>query len=512
MLTWIKKFLYGAANQSGVSGTESTREENPVVHSVVPLARVIRRVLEPIGIEMLESGIRKGMESIPPLPELSLQIINEINKPSSSARSVALLASRDPSLVAAILRTANSSAYSPSRPITAVEEAVAYLGLSPVRALIQRLGLSGLIKNGQSNPDFEELWTHSLVVSSLAESLADRFNADRGYCATLGLLHDLGKMVLLATQPELTSRLRERGSCEESRLGRERRLLGADHADVGAHLAAKWRLPQDLVDGIRFHHAPQLWPGAASPDGLKIARGIATVDLANQVAKYLHAYSDDTEIDLPSEETQRLMGIGPDPENWVDDRARRCVTDALLLAESSLGRPPGTTARLIRLADANQRKTVLDIAFNQQGPQRIDCQYNSSVLAFSAAEGEPSEITIKSGDDLLASCSRVESALDHFSAGQDLRRRIVLCLRWILESLKKSDPLTPVNLIISRRGGNLLVCLKCEAMKFEKRFGHHINSRLAGRALEVECAGVLNLRWFKEIKSSNDGSTLLMVA
>ena len=42
----------------------------------------------------------------------------------------------------------------------------------------------------------------------------------------------------------------------------EKQVLGADHAEIGAHILSRWSFPEDLVHAVRWHHAPD---GAGSP-------------------------------------------------------------------------------------------------------------------------------------------------------------------------------------------------------------------------------------------------------
>jgi HD-like signal output (HDOD) protein len=36
----------------------------------------------------------------------------------------------------------------------------------------------------------------------------------------------------------------------------EKDALGTDHAEIGALILSKWRLPDDLINAVRWHHYP----------------------------------------------------------------------------------------------------------------------------------------------------------------------------------------------------------------------------------------------------------------
>src|SRR5205085_7706773 len=120
---------------------------------------------------------------------------------------------------------------------------------------------------------------------------------------TLGLLHDIGKLAINSQSPTKVAQLWRPaglvgggiGTGGESWLARERRLFGADHAFMGAFLAARWQLPDDLADAIRLHHLPP----EVSLDTLvePIRRAVEVVHVANQLVKYRHVYCADMEID-----------------------------------------------------------------------------------------------------------------------------------------------------------------------------------------------------------------------
>jgi putative nucleotidyltransferase with HDIG domain len=72
-----------------------------------------------------------------------------------------------------------------------------------------------------------------------------------------GLLHDIGKTIL--------SGYMENAFDEVTRIAQERRmpfhqveteLLGFDHAELGAQVAAAWSFPPELEEAIRHHHSP----------------------------------------------------------------------------------------------------------------------------------------------------------------------------------------------------------------------------------------------------------------
>lgn len=72
-----------------------------------------------------------------------------------------------------------------------------------------------------------------------------------------GVLHDLGLIVVTDLHPDLQEKIQR--FCADKDI--PPRLLenfsyGLNHADLGGMIASKWNFPEQLVEGIRFHHDP----------------------------------------------------------------------------------------------------------------------------------------------------------------------------------------------------------------------------------------------------------------
>jgi putative nucleotidyltransferase with HDIG domain len=281
--------------------------------------------------QLLEEVVR-GLERVPPLPHVLYKILGELDDAGSSARSLAEIVSTEPVLTASLLRVANSAATGLRRRIISVDESVAYLGYSTVRALVLRMKLAELVpQRNKRGYDSEQLWMHSLVVSQIAAHLANRLGggADASLVSTIGMLHDIGKLAINSLFPDVVAQLWARDTrapADESFLARERRLFGADHAFMGGFLAAQWKLPQELIESIRLHH---LCGDASAVAGMSqdLRRATQLVHVANQLAKYSHVYCADMEIDIIPEQMLVDLGLPPQMESLLnvelDDVIRR---------------------------------------------------------------------------------------------------------------------------------------------------------------------------------------------
>ncbi|WP_424191558.1 HDOD domain-containing protein [Ampullimonas aquatilis] len=166
---------------------------------------------------------------------------------------------REQSVVAKLLRVANSSFYGNTGEVETLQRAFQILGLANTRAIVATvLVIARMPKDQNSLLDRFAFWQHTLTVAVCAQQLARYagLSTDRAFIA--GLLHDLGKMMLYIYLPEQAREIYE-GVQEQDQFGmtHELSLLGFNHAELGAELARSWQFPEGIILPIRWHHEPE---------------------------------------------------------------------------------------------------------------------------------------------------------------------------------------------------------------------------------------------------------------
>jgi HD-like signal output (HDOD) protein len=202
-------------------------------------------------VELLESGPDELIRQLPVSAREALVMCDDPKLPRS--RLVSQLA-RDPSLMQAMLRTANSATFSSGRePVLGMEAALDRIGVGNARAVLTASCASSLLSlpGGQYNAMAAQVWSHMIRTGPIAQCLAPAFSVNPDEAMTLALLHDIGKLIVFDRLSVL--RAARRRSIELPPAFLEA-LLSVAHEPLGALAAQRWELGPRAVAAIGNHH------------------------------------------------------------------------------------------------------------------------------------------------------------------------------------------------------------------------------------------------------------------
>jgi HD-like signal output (HDOD) protein len=201
------------------------------------------------------------MTVLPSVPMLYFQLLKEVESPSSTAESLGKVVAQDPAITAKLLQLVNSAFFGIARKVVDPADAVQLLGVNTVRALALGLQTFSCFEQAKA-PAFciRRMWERSMRVGQLSRHLARWAGAgltvaEEAFVA--GLLHDLGKLMLVANMPaEYTEAMDAAQSGSIQDFEAEEQRFGATHADLGGYLLGLWGLPVTIVEAVALHHSP----------------------------------------------------------------------------------------------------------------------------------------------------------------------------------------------------------------------------------------------------------------
>jgi putative nucleotidyltransferase with HDIG domain len=231
-----------------------------------------------------------ALDKVPPLPGAVLELLRSLDDEDINTAALAKKIGQDPLLSARVLKIVNSPFYGVTGLVASLPEAVMVLGFSNLRSLAMAASLTaGFPMHGQGDADPRRLWRHSFCCALCAQALAQTAKVDAGQAFTAGLLHDIGRIALLAAFPERFAAVLE--TSRQQGIGfdaAEQATLGFSHAAFGARLLERWRLPAMLAHAVEFHHAPDTEPTRRLTDLVCaadiFAHGIVRGDLEQMIS------------------------------------------------------------------------------------------------------------------------------------------------------------------------------------------------------------------------------------
>jgi HD-like signal output (HDOD) protein len=251
-------------------------------------------------------AILQNLRNLEPLPQVAVRVMELARRDGVVPRELAQVIQTDVALTAKILRLCNAAYFGFRRKIGALDEAAVRLGNRTLTNLVLTSCTGEWFRDlGASTEESRErLWRLS-VTNALAANLLARMAGDidphRAY--TVGLLQNLGHVVLDRWLLKERAAIEERTRRGKPQIVAEREVLGVDHAEVGAMLAERWYLPSQLVDAIRHHHAP-----AKAGEGSELA---TVAGLGEEITLALEEQDGVEALKLIGVELESLSGLPP---------------------------------------------------------------------------------------------------------------------------------------------------------------------------------------------------------
>ncbi|MFA6543870.1 MAG: response regulator [Limisphaerales bacterium] len=254
------------------------------------------------------------MDSLPTLPVVYREILTELRRPDSTVARVGEIIARDVGLTAQVLKLVNSAFFGLRRSVSGPVEAVTFLGLDTMKALVLAMHTFSQFANSElAGLSFAALQRHSLLVAGFSRSLArhefsDSKSADEAFIA--GLLHDAGKLLLAAnfkSHYQRVATVAAEGGMPAHVV--EMGVFGCTHAEVGGYLLGLWGLPPNIVDAITWHHRP-------AESGSAVLNTATILHVADSLAHELEPESVGAASPVRQEQFLEQLGVAGRMDAW----------------------------------------------------------------------------------------------------------------------------------------------------------------------------------------------------
>ena len=200
----------------------------------------------------------RQLDDLPSLPAVVMELLSCIDQEEVDISVLAKKVSHDQALTAKTLRLANSSTYGLQVKVTTIQQAITFLGFQTTRNLITAAAVTGCFPQGKcAGFNDKAFWRHSIATAACARVLARRMRFNQDYAFTAGLLHDIGRLVLVTLYPEQYAAVLARARADDSELlAAEQAVLGLDHVAAGLLLAEHWQFSDTIRMALAHHHDP----------------------------------------------------------------------------------------------------------------------------------------------------------------------------------------------------------------------------------------------------------------
>jgi HD-like signal output (HDOD) protein len=268
------------------------------------------------------ASIVSRMRSLPSLPALYLELTEALQSENTSLRQIEEIIEKDVGMAAKILQLANSAFIAAHGRVSSLHEALSLIGAETVRSLTLSIHVfSQSSREPSTAAHFSALWVHSVAVAALAQRIAmqeTRKKAVADEAFTTGLIHDVGKIVLLSEMAnEYTRVIQEADGNPPSFHEMEMQHLGCTHGQVGAYLMSVWGLPSTIVQAVEYHDHP------SELEGRDFA-SLTAVHCADVIVSSSDTAHVNRDVELDAEYGQALGVTGKITE-WSENYAERML-------------------------------------------------------------------------------------------------------------------------------------------------------------------------------------------
>ncbi len=207
-----------------------------------------------------EEQVAGLVRRLPPMPDSVSTLIGAAQTPGAEEQVVTLI-KQDPGLCVDLLHLANAFGETSETRIDTIERAVQEVGVAALVDLITVWYANNSLRAECAEMLYlDEYFLHSQDISKGCRILSEVCGMDRqqqDIYAVAGLIHDIGRLVILLTAGKTTTHFMGTPPHQMARIVQdERQALGLDHCKVGKQICLQWDFSGFMQDMVLRHHSP----------------------------------------------------------------------------------------------------------------------------------------------------------------------------------------------------------------------------------------------------------------
>ncbi|AOY77027.1 response regulator [Clostridium formicaceticum] len=205
---------------------------------------------------------KNNMNKFNNIPTLigSYNRIKTLIEEKSDMEEIAKTIEEDQAIAAKVLHIANSAFYGVKT--ASIKQAITYLGSDNVEKIVLSTSIFNQLKDNDKITSVKKpLWNHASLTNKVLTFFYENLLNQKipKWCETAGLLHDIGKVIILTQFPKeyetMLNNVNYHGNGKED-LEVEKSIIGNSHEEIGGYALYWWGLPYAMVEAALFHHHP----------------------------------------------------------------------------------------------------------------------------------------------------------------------------------------------------------------------------------------------------------------
>ena len=245
-----------------------------------------------------QTAFDKTEENLPTPNLVFREIIHLITDPYSSIYEIVSLISEDPALSFKTLRLVNRSESQKGESLISIKQALSVLSRKEIKTLV----LSTYLTSNEQ--EYQEVFFRHSLACACASRMIGRYLYPHkplklDILFTLGLLHDLGKLVILSSSNQKDTQ--ENSKAVPDKTKKSSNPSEIEHVEAGAEFIAKSCLPGELYQVVRFHHLPS--------QASSHKEAVMIVHLADHLANLLNVEPEQSRLSPTDENCWTILGL-----------------------------------------------------------------------------------------------------------------------------------------------------------------------------------------------------------